>query len=354
MLRAALLALVVLAAPMAGCLGDDEGSDDDLEVKQRAEVSDDSGGIEGLITNPAVEPIEGATVQIEETGDETTTASDGSYAFSEVPPGLYTLQVRAEGFLDAEREVDIVAGEVTTADIVLTEQPNTVPYMQQFESSGFMECSVGVAAVVVIGSSNVCEQGGNTTNTETEFTHEIEPDPWQIVTEVEWEPSSPLADRFWMNVEPQGFDSAWKVAFADAREEGPIIYNTDRAQMTGIVQNFTAICEGEEPPSTTSNNVNNPDAYCNHNPIEQGETVSIEVLVQYSSTAGTDPPAPGFPAGVGAAIQQEFTVYQTVFYHAPACEDYSLIEENLCEQAQTPPEEDPYDEISGGNETGSR
>lgn len=354
MFRAVLLALVVLAAPLAGCLGGDGGSDEGLDVKERAEVTEDSGGIEGVVTNPAVEPIEGAAVTIEETGEESTTASDGSFAFSEVPPGTYTLQVEAEGFLDAERQVDVAASEVTTIDVVLTEQPDTIPYMQQFESQGFMECSVGASAVVVVASYNVCEEGGNTTNTNTEFTHQIEPDPWQVVTEVDWEPSSPLADRFWMNVEAQGFDSAWKVAFANAREEGPIVTNTDRAQMAGIVQNFTAICQGEEDPSTTSNNVNNPDAYCNHNPIEQGETVNIEVLVQYASSTGTDPPAPGFPVGVGAAVQQEFTVFQTVFYHAPACEDYSLIEDNRCEQAQAPPEEDPYDEISGGNQTSGR
>lgn len=349
----AILALALLAPALAGCLGvggDDDGSGSDgLDTKSRAEVTSDEGGIEGVVTDPAVQAVEEASVSLEELGVSTTTQDDGSFAFSNVQPGAYTLNITKDGFIPTERSIEVDAGTVATVEVVLTHQPTTTPYMQQFEFKGFMECSAGVAGGAFILSSNVCSEGplGDATNTETVFTHEIQPNPWQIVTEVDWEPATPISDRFWLSAETIGFSNAWKVAYTNVQETAPIVSVTDRQDLTNIARNFTAICEGEEDPETTSNQAS--DAYCNHDPIDAGAEIYVEVSAQSGGQTTVNTPDPLFPVGVGASVQQDFTIFQTVFYNAPACEGYSIIEDNRCDQMDAPPEEDPYDEISGGD-----
>lgn len=344
--RAWILALTLLTVPLIGCIGaDDDPEQHDTESLQRAEVTESTGGIQGTVTDAAIEAIDDATVTLTGTGDSVQSAGDGSFAFSELTPDTYTLTFEADGYLGSEREIDVYAGEISFVDMILTEEPDLTPYVQQYDYTGFMECSWGIGGGVFIISWNMCSQAGEAANTQTTFTHEVQPDPWQIVTEVDWDPNTPLSDRFWMNVETTGFNSAWHVAFADAQETPPIVYNTDREQIATVVGNFSAICEGEMDPRATSNHVTNPEAYCGHNIIEDGASLDINVLVQTAEGATVQPDDELFPVGAGLGIQQEFTVMQTIFYHGPACEDYSLLHGNECEQAVQPPEDDPYDDI---------
>lgn len=344
------LAIVLLAAPLTGCLGmgDEESTGDEgLDTKSKATVTSQDGGIEGLVTDSAVQPVTGATVELNELGEETTTTDDGSFAFSEIPPGPYTLSLRKDGFISTERTVDVSAGQVSTVEILLPHAPTVTPYMEQFEFTGFMECSVGAGLVLYIISSNPCSNGplGSATNTKTSFNHEIQPNAWQVVTEVSRDGGTPASDRYWLTSEVDGFNSAWKVAYDNERGTTPIISHNDRADLAGISANFTAICKGEEDPEETSNQA--PDAYCNHDPIEKGAQVNIEVYVQTASAS------PAEFVGAGAAIQESLQVYRTIFYNAPACEDFSILEDNQCEQLPAPPEEDPYEELTGSNATPS-
>ena len=60
------------------------------------------GVITGAVTDPTGAVVPGATVTITNTGtnisQNTTTGSDGSYRFPLVPPGTYTLEVKAANF----------------------------------------------------------------------------------------------------------------------------------------------------------------------------------------------------------------------------------------------------------------
>jgi len=60
------------------------------------------GVITGTITDPTGAVVPGATVTITNVGtnisQSTTTGSDGSYRFALVPPGTYTLEVKAANF----------------------------------------------------------------------------------------------------------------------------------------------------------------------------------------------------------------------------------------------------------------
>lgn len=339
--RAWILALLLLTVPLVGCIGGDD-SGDDIDQQERAQFSEDTGGIQGVVTNPAIEAIAEATVTIDELRESTETAADGSFAFSDVTPGTYTLVFEADGFLSTEQEVNVPTGDVTSMDVILTEEPSQTPYMQQREFHGFVECSVATPVIAAAVCAIPNSFGGNTTNDRFMFTFAIEPNAWQMVAEVEWDASNPLGERNSMNVEPEGLSNDGKTEFGGAVGESPLIVRSDRERFAEVDQNTTAVCDGEKEPESAISA--SQDAYCNRNYIEEGGGVQVRMFV-----SNTDLTGQGVPTG-GAAIQQDFRVVVSTFYHAPACEEYSLFEDNLCEQPAVPPEEDPADDVdvSGG------
>lgn len=59
------------------------------------------------------------SVQIVELNRSTVTGDDGSYTFTGVPPGRYTLLVHQEGFADQTRQFTVAAGSAVTLDVQL-------------------------------------------------------------------------------------------------------------------------------------------------------------------------------------------------------------------------------------------
>src|SRR5437763_16675935 len=83
------------------------------------------GVITGTITDPTGAVVPNATVTITNTGtnisQSTTTGSDGSYRFSLVPPGTYTVEVKAANFATVR-----ISG-------IVVEASQTVPYNVKLE-----------------------------------------------------------------------------------------------------------------------------------------------------------------------------------------------------------------------------
>jgi iron complex outermembrane receptor protein len=63
-----------------------------------------------LINSLSGEPIPGATITIEELKREVTSGPDGTFTFDNVPPGIYHLAVRAQGYSSRRTEVAAAAG----------------------------------------------------------------------------------------------------------------------------------------------------------------------------------------------------------------------------------------------------
>ena len=81
-----------------------------------------TGTITGTVTDAADSSlISGATVSTD-TGEETTTASDGTYTLTDVPTGERTVSVAARGYGDASQVVTVTDGGTATASFALTEQ----------------------------------------------------------------------------------------------------------------------------------------------------------------------------------------------------------------------------------------
>lgn len=79
------------------------------------------GSISGTVTNATNgQSISGATVKVMENASVLTTATtstNGTYSFPELPPGTYTLEARASGFLRSTREnIQVIAGQSTVVN----------------------------------------------------------------------------------------------------------------------------------------------------------------------------------------------------------------------------------------------
>ena len=80
------------------------------------------GNIEGFVTNGSYgdAPIQGAVVELLATTFDWTTASDGSYAGS-AEAGSYTAQASHPGFASQSYPVELISGELTVRDFILTD-----------------------------------------------------------------------------------------------------------------------------------------------------------------------------------------------------------------------------------------
>ena len=80
----------------------------------------ETGAIAGHVASSRNhQSLAGATVEVRETGLRATTAEDGSYSFSDVAPGTYTLVVTPPGGKPVERSVSVAAGHTTQQDVAV-------------------------------------------------------------------------------------------------------------------------------------------------------------------------------------------------------------------------------------------
>lgn len=80
-----------------------------------------AGIVKGFLLTPDLNPVDGALVTVRGRGKRFTRAADGTgfFAFVDLPPGEYTLQVKANGYEKQQKKVTIAAGKVTTQQFTL-------------------------------------------------------------------------------------------------------------------------------------------------------------------------------------------------------------------------------------------
>jgi len=83
-------------------------------------IAASSGGLQGHVQSEQDHrPLANARVEIRETGASTSTASDGGFAFKDLPPGDYTLAITVGKQAAVEQAVHVDDAAVTTRDITL-------------------------------------------------------------------------------------------------------------------------------------------------------------------------------------------------------------------------------------------
>lgn len=303
-----LTVLTVLCVLAAGCSDagtpvTDEGDEAfaDIEVG----VSATTGAILGVVVDGAVRPVAGATVAIVGQDREETTDEKGRFAFGDVPAGPHFLKVTKPGHRDAQLGVDVVAGQERPAllRILLERLFSQDPYMQTIKHQGFMQCS---QAGIVYGSAPCI-----TDFTSLALSPGAAPQLREVLTE----------ERGW----EVGLDAGWQTLLWEMTWV-PSAQATS-AQM-GIVASFDRL---NRTPSHNFMNVQsgNPlraqiDLGIDHPTSAPGEPEMIppEGLpnLYYFCSVRQDPwPVPA------VAINQEFELFFSSFFYAPAPEGWSFL-----------------------------
>lgn len=317
-----LLAMVLLAVPLAGCLGGDEDAGEPIQ-KEQADVTESLGGIQGVVTDNAVQPIEGATLTLDEIDETATTASDGSYAFSRIQPGTYTMIVRAEGFVTTKEPVTVEAGEVATVDLLLTHLTSDQAFMQQQELVGFVECGAGwwvtpmvlpysaVAACAVPNAVlEVAGLSGNATNDRFMHFFDLEAPVSTVVYEMTWDSENTALSTI---MEVDGFPNDDEATFYESGGLPPIHARLDKPVFERVASNFTELCEG-------ANGTQADDSYCGFNFWDKGWPMQQRVFASSDCSQA--------PARVCPVVQEEFTHYVSAFYNEPAPDGFAVIDGN--------------------------
>ncbi len=289
-MRIVLVALAFLLVAVSGCA--DSGAkgpvDADEQKFEELDVDADSGAIRGIVLDPAVVPIEGATVQIQSLGLEAVSNVDGAFVFSDLEPGTYFLEAKKLGFSTAQTSVLVEAG-VKTPPIVkiqLLADPSSLPFSQTFQYDGFMQCSFNLVAV----GFNACGFASDVSG--MDFGEALVRHPVAGVldfaqTEMVWEGTQPLGDGLELMYSWDCGDTF----LCDHQVSGPsiLVLQADKTVLTEAV----------------------------------GETNELFVRVFGSESSA----APG--TNLGATLEQEFSHYTNAFFGFTPAEGWMFIESGV-------------------------
>lgn len=147
---ALLLALPLGLAVLSGCFSN--SSVPELEASPapvaaaEARFDESTGAVDGLVRDDELQGLAGAKVQIRELEVLTTSAEDGRFSFSFVPPGRYTLEAQKLGFEQTTLSIRIEPGQVLQARLELQPIPVVKVYRSVSMWNGHVTCSVGFSA----------------------------------------------------------------------------------------------------------------------------------------------------------------------------------------------------------------
>lgn len=319
-MRPALPLLLMLASLLAGCSGGGGGGPsptgdgqqfDDLDVQ----ATETTGVILGVVVDAAITPIEGATVTLTSTQPTLSqkTDSQGRFAFEDLEPGTYLMQVTHLQFAAAQSSAEVVAGidEPKVVRIMLERLFDQNPYSEIIKFDGFLACAyaIGVSSTCVndytrvtgerciptsppqcycaggcLRDYNLSQMGGNV----REYVSSVGPG-WQVmIIEETWEPTSDAGKNLGFTVSYFSRPNAghW---FGSVNGPNPI-----RIQFDVGVEHGSASYGGDEP------SIIPPEGY-------------NELFVFFGAGSGS------------VVLNQRFQSFQTSFYYGVPPEGWSFV-----------------------------
>jgi hypothetical protein len=205
------LVTLLLIAALSGCVA--SSGDPGLSVSdapgsaEPVEFDDETGALSGIVTDVELSPLAGATLSFIGTELIASSAADGTFSFSNVAPGEYTLAAAKLGYEAAAKHVTIVAGsELSDVRLVLAPIAVVEPRVDVFFFKGYITCTIGHAAFL----SEECGQGvvtdvgtlGANPNNKIDWKFNItQVDELQdVLVELDWNPGSAAASKLTLYV----------------------------------------------------------------------------------------------------------------------------------------------------------
>lgn len=257
---------------LAGCSNPSEPVDEPVETR-----------IEGWVLDPLLRPL-AATVEVLETGNQTTTGPDGAYRLS-AHAGPLTLRASAPGHETQTRTI-LVDQRLERLNFSLAPMGANEERVSVQQFDGFIECSAFASAEHSHGGGGPPEGDsptdcGTYTTTNSRWTVDVPAGIVGIVIEIVWEPGTQLAEHLLVIVEQQ-FDNG--------------------------TTEFLAFAEGSSPLKAQVPSFDSSTRFA------AGGTLAIDVQIG----GGED------DVTIAAAIQQDFQGFTSLFFGKPPDALYSV------------------------------
>lgn len=287
-----LLAALLL---FAGCVSDDEVN----QSSDPGEAKEPTGDLAVQVTDASSTPIPGATIRVTSEGGNrsSTTSAQGQASFDALPRGNATVLAQAPDHETRERSVLISPGEVTVLKVTL-EPVRNAPTIRTYEFNGFFECSATYLIVTgdcLATARAVTNETGaplsmNATNHRFVFHFPVHPGWESIDIEQRWDDGAFTAGSMMrVNLEPTtAGEEGHSPHYARAEGSSPLSVTLvpNETHATASDPELSLAPEGAELRTRTF-----------HLGVEETQ----------------DPAGTGF-LGLGAAVQQPFTVHIEVTY----------------------------------------
>jgi hypothetical protein len=145
----------LLALALAGCGAKDSGAGQvrlgdgsrlslDLPAEQQPAPDDIRGAVSGVVVDDAIFPVPGAKVSVRDRDYAATADEDGRFVFEQMPPGLYTLEVRKAGHSDGLGTVNVRSGQVVKSVLQVPRLPFVAPYHTTWAFDEVRELDEGI------------------------------------------------------------------------------------------------------------------------------------------------------------------------------------------------------------------
>jgi hypothetical protein len=345
-MRGLAAALLMASTLIAGCSSDAPKDADDVEAGLEdlgLDATDTTGIIRGVVVDDAIKPLGGVSINVLLGAFNRTvqTNAEGLFGLDGLQPGDYFLVATKEDYKPAQTVVTVVAGEddPQTTRLLLSIDPTTLPYFSHVQFDGFIGCSATTPTV----SAAVCDMDDNVkefTNNRFLVEYPLDGPPTWIQSEAVWSSTSATGDDLSLSL--TDFSQETQRTVADARGKSPIYFTVNETVAQAydygtnnslVIRVFSTTVEGTDNVDESTfqdpyadsvydplNSTGAPGAYQDtvvandpacvfvfcvlNNPMGNPECLEDAVLFDSCFDVG----------GVGIVVNQQVTVYTTVFY----------------------------------------
>jgi hypothetical protein len=332
------VSLLLVATLLAGCSsggkkGTDAGGPQPDFTDLGLEATSTTGVIRGVVVDEAVRPLAGARVATTDNAGkavEATSAPDGAFGLDGLEPGTYFLKIGKPGYRESQVSADVVAGvrEPPIVKVVLSVDPNEVPYVAAYQYDAFVACSF----TLVLVSFAACGLAPDQTNNAFLVEYPMDKTPDWIQTEAVWESTQALGSSLSLSI--TDFSTGSQIGVNGTAGPSPIYVTVNRTlaerfNYTGPDKNpvnirlFSTAAEGTDlVPEQTVHEAWAANGYPLYNSTGLDPTVDgvfgsaglnnplgedcVQWVILFKACMGA--------GGVGVVLEQKVTVFTHVFY----------------------------------------
>lgn len=336
-----LVLLLVVAGSLAGCSGKKNTPTDsglpDPSVDVRATST--TGVIKGVVVDAAVHPVANVLLSVNVQGKppmKTNSSRDGGFGFSGLAPGTYFVAAKKAGYAPMQVSVEVQAGidNPKTVKIQLVPDPASAPYFAVYKFDGYIECSVTLVALRYAACSTV----DNTTKDNFLVSYTLDQPPQWIQSEMVWVATQAGGEQMQISITDFSTPTQERVNASEGPSPQVITVNETTAAARHFGVNNTVVIRvfNSENPNTDTHSFSTvQQQYAGTVYPAYNSTTPQQGKDEYNSTMGTAcrpdcagpldrPDCIPYPTlfnaclnagGVGATVEQPFTIYTHVFYH---------------------------------------